>query len=280
MKRQDKNAATVYLSQWPKTSDTYKTLRSALNRIAQLLAGRGFHGAADFDWGSIRYQEARSVAALLADEGLKPPTINKCLSALRGVLETAWRLGQIDDEEFRRINIKNVAGKTLATGRALDETEINAVLAALDKETPRNAAVITCLAGCGLRRVELVRLRCEDYDGSELRAYGKGNKMRTIPVPPRWRPYIDSWWSQLAPDANAFDDISRSTVSYIIKTFVERTGIKKFTPHDLRRTFITRVNERADPLVAQRLAGHANLNTTAIYDRRGKAAEKKAVEDL
>jgi very-short-patch-repair endonuclease len=37
---------------------------------------------------------------------------------------------------------------------------------------------------------------------------------------------------------------------------------------------------KSDIAVAQRLAGHSNLNTTAIYDRRGKAAEKKAVEDL
>lgn len=282
MTRQQKNAATVYLSKWPKTSDTHKTLRGALNRVAQLLEGRGLHGAEDFDWGSVRYQEARGVAALLAGEGLKPATINKCLSALRGVLETAWRLEQIPDDEFRRIKIDNVKGSALGAGRALDDAEVSAILAALSGEVASRAAAIACLTGCGLRRVELMRLRGRDYRDGELVARGKGDKERAIPVPPRWQPHLDLWWRGLGADELAFTEefVSRDAINHLIESFAGRNGLKKFTPHDLRRTYITRVNERADPIVAQRLAGHANLNTTAIYDRRGKAAQKKAVEDL
>lgn len=268
------NPAEVYLSRWPRTSDTHKTMAGALRTVARTLASDG-----SVSWGLLRAADVRGVAADLQDEGLKPPTINKCLSALRGVLETAWRMGLIPDEEYRRIKIDNVAGKSLPAGRALDATEVDVIFEKLALETAPVAALIAVLTGCGLRRVEAVRLLKEDYEAGELVARGKGNKERSIPVPPRWRPLIEAWFSQLEDGARAFN-MSRSTISYIIEGFIRRTGLRPFTPHDLRRTFITRVNENADIAIAQRLAGHSNLNTTAIYDRRGKSAEKKAVEDL
>lgn len=278
------NAAEVYLSRWSKKSDTYKTMRSALNRLAGVL---GFNDADDCPWGSLRNERVRSVAAALADEGLKPPTINKLLSALRGVLETSWRLGGIPDKEYRRIKIENVAGRSLPAGRALEAAEVDVVFEKLCEIPPRDAAIVAVLAGCGLRRVEAVRLRREDYDtqAGELRALGKGNKERLISVPPRWRPYIETWRRSLEAGSYMFPavggkSISRSTVSYIVDSFVAKIGIANCTPHDFRRTFITRVSEKSDIAIAQRLAGHASINTTTIYDRRGKAAEKKAVEDL
>jgi site-specific recombinase XerC len=41
------------------------------------------------------------------------------------------------------------------------------------------------------------------------------------------------------------------------------------SPHALRAHRITEIIEASDPLVAQRLAGHAQVTTTARYDRRG-----------
>lgn len=286
MKR-NQNASSVYLSRWPKDSDTYKTMHGALDRIARLLGGPS---ADKFDWGEMRYEDTRAVAAKLGDAGLKPRTVNKMLSALRGALESAWRLGQIPDEEYRRIKIENVPGRTLASGRRLEDDEVEALFKAMDAQTPQDAAIIAIMCACGLRRIEMVRLKREDYVDGELTAFGKGNKMRSIPVPPRWQPFIERWivWLKGTDHPSAFmfagvsedQALTRAAISHVIARFVKSTGMKHFSPHDLRRTFITRVNEKSDIAIAQRLAGHANLNTTTIYDRRGKAAEKKAVEDL
>jgi site-specific recombinase XerD len=56
-------------------------------------------------------------------------------------------------------------------------------------------------------------------------------------------------------------------------------NVEGLSCHDLRRSFVTHlIDAGADLAVVQQLAGHRQISTTAIYDKRGELAKLKAVE--
>lgn len=60
-----------------------------------------------------------------------------------------------------------------------------------------------------------------------------------------------------------------------------QAGVKKCSPHDFRRSFVTQLLRKdKDLLTVQRLAGHANPATTQLYDRRPMETDRLATEVL
>lgn len=156
----DQHPALVYLA-----SRSRRTMGGDLNSIAQLLTS-GRCDLLALDWATLRYSHCAAVRAALAQK-YAHSTANRMLSALRGVLKAAWRLGLLPTEEYHRaVDLSPVRGETLPRGRALSAGELRALFSLCNdgkNAGVRDQALLGVLYGCGLRRSEAVALDLGDY---------------------------------------------------------------------------------------------------------------------
>ncbi|MCA9976780.1 MAG: tyrosine-type recombinase/integrase, partial [Anaerolineales bacterium] len=180
----DEQPAVVYLAGLAPGSR--RAMAQALNVIAQIVTGDEKADYLAIPWHYLRFQHTAAIRAHL-EVRYAHSTANKMLSALRGTLRAAWKLGLMSAEEYHKAaSVESVKGETLPAGRAIAQGELVGLLNTCDRSPTgvRDAALLAVLYGCGLRRAEAVALNLEDYDEGEgtLRIRGKGNKQRLSPV--------------------------------------------------------------------------------------------------
>jgi len=274
------------------------TMTSTLNVISSKLAKKNSHQ--EMDWSLLHYEQILMLLSTLSDEGKSPATINVYLSALKGVAKEAWRKKLIDVESYQHIKeIKRIKGTRSIKGRALDLDELNALIDYCMAQdgviAMRDAAVVALVYGAGLRRHEAAGLLLSDLNLHEgtIKVLGKGNKERINALHDRNLDIIQTWLDErgLAPgplflrarkgNRLVNEPISGQTIYDIIIRRYKETGLKRLTPHDLRRTFATKLLENGeDVFVVQDLMGHSSVETTKNYDRRADSAKKKAAKAL
>lgn len=294
--RLDEHPAVVYLAGLAEGSR--RTMRGALDTIAGLVSD-GQADAETLPWARLRFQHTTAIRSRLA-ETYAPATANKMLSALRGALKAAWRLGQMDAESYHRaVDIEAVTGQTLPAGRYVTPGERAALLdVCANDQTPagaRDAGIIGLLYSCGLRRAELVGLDLADFDAEveTLKVRGKRRKERLVYPANGAILALADWLTIRGDEPGALfwpirkgghvkrGRLTTQAVYHILTVRAAQGGVKELSPHDLRRTFVSDLLAAgADIAIVQRLAGHANVTTTARYDRRPEAEKRKASAKL
>lgn len=268
-----------------------------LARVARLFATP----PSVFRWEELRFSHVEMIRARLQGEGFAPATINVTLCALRGVARRAWQLGLTSVEDYQRLrDVRGVRGTHVGRGRALAPEEIAALLAAcaVDETAAgeRDAALIALLAGAGLRRSEAAAADITDYAPAAraLKVHGKGERERYVYFAEGGASrLLDAWLARrgtsagalLCPVTKAGDILLRRMsahgIYFAIQKRAREAGVARFAPHDLRRTFASRLLERtADIASVQALLGHASIETTVLYDRRGETAKRLAASLL
>ena len=129
-------------------------------------------------------------------------TINQRLAAVRRLSYEAADSGLLSPELAAGIRrVKGVKQLGFRTGNWLNREQARSLLEAADGEGLRNirdVAMISILLGCGLRRAELSALRREDIQVRQghwaiVDLVGKGNHVRTVPMPGWVKNAIDRW---------------------------------------------------------------------------------------
>ncbi len=171
-------------------------------------------------------------------------------------------------------------------GRHLPEVlrpeEVAAVIESVAGEGPfamRNRALLELLYSSGLRVSEAVGLDVEDVDvdGLSVRAVGKGDKERQVPLGRPAAAALTRWLAARAGlrgsagPALFVGPAGRRLSDRQVRTVVNRAALasglgRRAYPHLLRHCFATHLLENgADLRAIQELLGHASLSTTQRY---------------
>jgi site-specific recombinase XerD len=131
--------------------------------------------------------------------------------------------------------------------------------------------------GAGLRVSEVIKLRVQDIDISELSIVvrdGKGGKDRITILPEKLRGELQTMMAGKNGDAYLFASerggiLTTRTAQIVFAKSLKLAGImKNATFHSLRLSFATHLLENGvDVRYIQQLLGHASITTTQLYTK-------------
>jgi site-specific recombinase XerD len=239
---------------------------------------------------------------LLRERGLSPASINRKLSALRAFIDHArrrgivnWRIKDLIKGEKQRTDpkerIRLRLPATTADGLVEALQRLFFVLPKKGVKGLRDRAIIVLMALHGLRRVEVARLSLSDLIEEKglfsLRVFGKGDKIRVIPLREDTTELLKRYLSALkkASIEPIPDDygvplfvslrkekgkrLTLQQINNIVDEAFKAAGLKRkgLSCHSLRHSFGTiAATKRGVPIPdLAAYMGHSNISTTSLY---------------
>jgi site-specific recombinase XerD len=240
------------------TPDTQREYVRAVKRLV------GFLGRSP-DTASA--EELRAFQVHLTETGVRPPTINATVTALRFFFKVT-----LDRPETTRHLVFVYEPRKLP--RVLSPEEVLRLLEAA--ASPKHKAALSVAYGAGLRAMEVVALKVSDIDSKRMMLrveQGKGRKDRFAMLSPQLLELLRDWWRiarpplWIFPGRDRVSQMSTRQLNRVCHRAAELAGLPKWVaPHTLRHSFATHLLEQnIDVRVIQVLLGHAKLDTTARY---------------
>jgi integrase/recombinase XerD len=249
----------------------------------------------------VDYQMACKIKVELIQQGSSAKSVNRAMSTIRNIVKVGVLMGLVSENQLIQLSAIKHEKSSQHQGHPLNATQVNRLFAYLSEDMStvgmRNQAIFALLLGAGLRRSELVALKLNDITLAECRLIvqkGKGNKRRTAFLPSWCVELVKAWLLLRGNDGeylfnpvnktkriNIKQGITTETVYQLVRSVTSYIGVYDVSPHDLRRTFITRLLEQdVDLNTVRQMAGHADISTTIIYDKRDQAVMQKAAEQF
>lgn len=257
------------------------------------------------DWQLLQQPRGRGAGGrvvALARSGPAPATMNRRISAVRGLFEHQVMAGALADNPVpaaRRANglrtpprgmLAHVGpGRPKAGGRlvrqadrlpeSVDSGDVAVFLA--DLLTYRDRAIVLAMVLRGLRAGEVRSLRLANIDMGlgRVRVLGKGGRERIVPIERAFFVECAAYLREERPGGCATPEcfvvlrgptrgqaMTEAGMRKIFRTHRERSGARRVRPHRLRHTYGTELAAAGiDLLVLRELMGHASPETTARY---------------
>jgi len=217
-------------------------------------------------------------------------SINRCLVMIRRFLDHLVRTGYLQTNPARQVKElrrQQLAPKGLARDavrRLLKEVELRGDL--------RANAIFHLLLYTGARVSDLANLTIPDLmmtERSGTAAYrrGKGNKVRTVPIPLPARKALAAYLEARPPMTTDHvfigerGGLTKAGIQSLCRKYSALIGERVF-PHLFRHTFSKKfLEDNGNDIVSlAQILGHENIQTTARYSQRDQQQLNNAAENV
>ncbi len=239
----------------------------------------------------VNYSQIRSWIVLLVNSGVSNKTINRKISSLNSFYRFLKKAG-INKfnplDEHKSLKTKSIV--QIPFSKSEVSNVLNSDNFTKDFVGLRDNLILEILYCTGIRRQELINLKINNIDFSNLRikVLGKRNKERFIPILESTIQLLNNYLAERSKLIKIIDNdfllltskgkkIYENLVNRITKKYFSKHSSKlKKSPHILRHSFATHLlDEGADLNAVKDLLGHTSLAATQVYTNRSIEEIKK-----
>ena len=243
----------------------------------------------------VAYSHIRSWVVFLVDSGLNTVSVNRKIASLKAFYKFLMKTKQISVSPL----LKHRALKTSKNIQIpFSEKEMDSLDGVFKDDTDfdslRGRLMIEMFYATGMRRAEMINLRCKDVNvgAATIKVLGKRNKERIVPMLSMLAERIELYLKERSNLEELVDfeyffvtskglKLSQSFVYRTINLYFSNVSEKvKKSPHVLRHTFATHMlNNGADLNSIKELLGHSSLASTQVYTNSSLSELKKVYKD-
>jgi integrase/recombinase XerD len=260
--------------------NTLEAYRSDLLQYGAWLTARG-HAPLEVTHRELAAFTGELASGLDGKAPAAPATLQRKIACLRSFYRHLRRTDTLVDDPTVHLRAPRQSRKL---PKVLSRDEIALLLEQPSGTEPaalRDRALLELMYACGLRASEAIGLELTDVDleGGVLRARGKGNKERLVPVGGAASRALIAWVGRGRPTfvgdklvSSIFVNqrggaLTRQGLYKIVQRHAKAAGLDdKMSPHTLRHTFATHLLAGGCDLRSlQEMLGHADIATTQVY---------------
>ncbi|KQB02405.1 integrase [Vibrio metoecus] len=225
----------------------------------------------------------------------KAGAIGACHKIINQVINHALALNMLGAHPAPHLKSKDVGGGSKVTKRNLSFSELKTLLTSLPswRTEPSNVRLMQFLLGCGQRISAVLEMRWNEVDlqekvwllpASSEDRHTKSQESRKVPLSDyllallkEQRERVPSKWKFVWPQLLADKVQEPAAVRALIKRNLP-DDFERFSPHDLRRTFISRCSEMGLDIVAiEKTVGHQLPGMLRVYNHHDYFEEQSVV---